>query len=69
MYIQNILFFEFPIVLCEWLSKLASQQRNFQGGEPREWAPHLIEKLEGVSNPVSRDAHFWIDSILEGYND
>ena len=37
--IHNILFFEFPIVLHEWLSKLESQQEKFQGGEPREWNP------------------------------
>ena len=27
----------------------------------------MIERLEGVSNPVLRDVDFWIDSILEGY--
>ena len=43
--IHEILFPEFPIVLHEWLSKLATQQRNFQGREPREWTPYLIERL------------------------
>ena len=31
-YIHVILFFEFPILLHDWLSKLATQQRNL-GGE------------------------------------
>ena len=61
------LFSEFPIMLHEWLSKLVTQQRNFQGGEPKEWNPQLIQGLEGASNLVSRDVDFWIDSILEGY--
>ena len=50
-----------------WLSKLANQQINFQGREPREWTPQLIEQLEEVSNLVLRDVYFLIDSILEGY--
>ena len=54
-------------MLHEWLSKLATKQTNFQGGEPREWNPRLIEQLEEVSNPVSRDVDFWVDIILEGY--
>ena len=41
--IHHIFFFEFPIVLHEWLSKLETQQRNFQGGEPMEWNPQLIQ--------------------------
>ena len=66
-YIYEILFSKFSIVLHEWLSKLATQQRNFQGGEPREWSPFLIELLIRVNNPISRDMDFWVDSILEGY--
>ena len=54
-------------MLHEWLSKLATQQRNFQGGEPREWSSYLIERLKRVNNPTSRDVDFWVDSILEGY--
>ena len=38
-YIHDILFYEFLIVLHEWLSKLVTHQRNFQGREPREWTP------------------------------
>ena len=62
-YIQKILFSEFPIVLHEWFSKLETQQRNFQGGEPKEWNPQLIERLEGVGNPMSKAVDFWIDNI------
>ena len=54
-------------MLHEWLSKLVTQQRNFQGGECREWTPQLNEGLEEVRNLVSRAVDFCIDSILEGY--
>ena len=54
-------------MLHEWLSKLATQQRNFQGGELKEWNPQLIERLEGVSNLVSMHVEIWVESILEGY--
>ena len=54
-------------MLHEWLSKLATQQANLQGREPREWNPQLIERLKRVDNPVSRAMDFWVDSILEGY--
>ena len=67
MEIHGIFISEFPIVLHEWFSKLETQQRNFQGGEPREWSPHLIERLKRVSNPISRDVYFWVHNILEGY--
>ena len=60
-------FFKFPIVLHEWLSKLETQQRNFQGGEPTEWNPQLIQRLKSMRNPVSRAIYFWEYSILEGY--
>ena len=54
-------------MLHEWLSKLATQRTNFQGGEPREWTPQLIEQLKEVRNPITRAIDFWIDNILEGY--
>ena len=65
--IHKIFFSDFPIVLHEWLSKLETQQINFQGREPREWHPQLIERLKRVSNPISWDMDFWVDIILEGY--
>ena len=54
-------------MLHEWLSRLETQQRNFQGGELKEWNPQLIERLKRVNNPVSRAVYFWVDNILEGY--
>ena len=66
-YIYEILFFEFPIMLHECLSKLETQQRNFQGGEPREWNPYLINRLKRANNLVSRAVDFWVHSILEEY--
>ena len=65
--IHEIFFVEFPIVLHEWFSKLETQQRNFQGGEPREWSPYLIERLKRVNNPISRVVDFGVDRILELY--
>ena len=62
-----ILFSGFFIVLHEWLSKLETQQRKFQGGQLMEWNPQLIQRLKNVSNPMSRDVDFWVDSILEQY--
>ena len=32
--IHEILFFEFPTLLYEWLSKLTTQKKIFQGEEP-----------------------------------
>ena len=54
-------------MLHEWLSKLETQQINFQGGEWQEWNPRLIEQMKRVDNHVSRVVYFWADSILEGY--
>ena len=65
--IHEVFFAEFPIVLHEWLCKLATQQRNFQGGEPKEWSLFLVERLKRINNPISRVVDFWVDSILEGY--
>ena len=66
-YIHDIFFSEFPIMLHEWLLKLSTKRTYFQGEEPREWTSQLIEQLEEVSNPISRDVYFWIDNILEVY--
>ena len=65
--IHDIFFSKFPIMLHEWFSKSKTQQRNFQRGEPKEWNPQLIERLEGVINHVPRAMYFWIDRILERY--
>ena len=41
--IHEIFFSKFPIMFHEWLSKLETQQGNFQGVEPKEWNLQLIE--------------------------
>ena len=61
------MFSDIHVVLFEWLSKLETQQNNFQGGEPKEWTPSLIEWMKRVNNPISRVVEFWVDSIIEGY--
>ena len=32
-----------------------------------EWSAHLVYEITSVSNPISRDIDFWVDSILQGY--
>ena len=41
--------------------------KKFQGGEPTEWSPWLIQWLKRTSNPISRAIDFWVDSILGGH--
>ena len=50
-------------MLHQWLSKLATQRKKFQGREPTGWTPQLIQRLERVNNPMSRDVNFWVDSV------
>ena len=50
--IHSIFFAEFPIVLYEWLFKLETQKKNFQGGEPTEWTLFLIEWLKRINNSI-----------------
>ena len=64
--IHGIFFAEFPIVLHEWLSILATRQTNFQRREAVQWSAHLIREVASVSNPISRDIDFWVDSIFQG---
>ena len=32
-----------------------------------EWSDQLVHEVTSVSNYVSRDIYFWVDSILQGY--
>ena len=66
--IHEIFFCEFPILFYEWLLKLETQWKKFQGGEPIEWNPQLIQGLKSISNPMSRVVDFWVDNILEGHS-
>ena len=43
MYIHDIFFSKFPILLHEWLLKLETQQRKFEVAEPTDWTPQLIQ--------------------------
>ena len=65
--IHEIFFAEFPIVLHEWLSILATRKTNFQKSEAVEWSNQLVHEITSVSNTVSRAVDFWVDSILQGY--
>ena len=44
--------------MYEWLSKLETQQNNFQGGEPKEWTQQ--------QQPYYGVVEFCVDSIIEG---
>ena len=54
-------------MLHDWLSRLATQQTNFQRREAIEWSAQLIRESASVSNPISRAIDFWVDGILKGY--
>ena len=64
--IYESFFSDFPVLLYDWLSKLATQQKNFQGGEPKEWTSFLIERVKRINNPISRVVDFWVENIIEG---
>ena len=32
-----------------------------------KWNAQLVHELTSVSNPISRDVDFWVESILQGY--
>ena len=65
--IHEIFLAEFPIVLHEWLSRLARRPTNFHRREAFEWSDRLVRKVTSVSNTISRAIDFWVDSILQGY--
>ena len=67
IYIHEILFCEFPVYLYEWLLRLATQRRNFQGGEPIDWSPQLIERMKSVNNSICRAVDLWVNNILGGH--
>ena len=60
-------FYEFLVILYEWLVKFTSKNTNFQGGEPASWTPELIQELQEIDNKASPDVEVWLDCILEGY--
>ena len=54
-------------MLHEWLLRLETRKTNFQRREVVEWSDRLVHKITSVSNTISRDVDFWVDSILQGY--
>ena len=60
-------FYEFPIILYEWLAWFTYNKTNFQGGEPTTWTPKLIQELQEIDNKASQVVEVCLDSILEGY--
>ena len=60
-------FYEFLVILYEWLVKFASKKKNFQGGELTSWTLELIQDLHKTDNKALRAVEVWLDSILEGY--
>ena len=46
---------------------IGNPEKNFQGGEPTEWTPLLIEWLKRINNPISRAMDFLVDIIIKGY--
>ena len=54
-------------MLYEWLSRLERRQENFKRREVVEWSNQLVHKVTSVSNTISRDVDFWVNSILQGY--
>ena len=58
---------EFPIILNEWLSNLATRHTNFQRRGVADWTNQLTQEVVQVSNLISIAVDFCIDSILEEY--
>ena len=65
--IHEIFLAEFPILLHEWFSRLATKQTKFHRRDTVEWSDQLVREVTNVSNTISRDVDFWVDSILQGY--
>ena len=63
--IHEVFFVEFPVIIHEWFSRLARRQiTNFERREVVEWSDQMVHKVTSVSNTISRDNDFWVDSIL-----
>ena len=60
-------FYEFPVVLYEWLAKFTSKKKNFQGEELTSWTLKLIQELQETDNKALPAVNVWLDIILEGH--
>ena len=65
--LHEIFFATFPIVLHEWLSRLADNKTWTQSDRSVEWSPEKIERLKHTNKPISREVDFWLNSLLEGF--
>ena len=65
--LHEYFFFDFSIILYEWLAQLTYWKTNFQGDEKTCWTPELIQQLQEVDNRASRIIEVCLDKILEGY--
>lgn len=65
--LHEIFFYEFPIILREWLLWLCEENDTCRIDGPRECTLELIQQLKEVSNSISHVVDFWIDNILRGY--
>ena len=43
------------------------ERTHFQGGEPNDCIPLLIQLMESLNNPIFRNVKFWFNIIFEGY--
>ena len=59
--IHEIFFAEFPIVLHEWLSRLATRHKNFQEREAIEWSDQLIHEIFFAEFPIV--LHEWLSRL------
>ena len=62
--IHEIFFTEFPIVLHDLFSRLATCHKNFQRREAVEWSDQLVREITSVSNPIYRAVDYLVESIL-----
>ena len=60
-------FYEFLIILYEWLTQFTYHKTNFQRGEPMSLTPELIQKLQEIDNKAPQDVQVWLESNLEVY--
>jgi len=65
--LHEIIFYEFPIIFHEWLSRIVEIKNRFKKDQPTSWNPILINRLNNSSNPISRAVDYWFENILRGY--
>ena len=61
------IFYEFPIILYEWLARFTYKKHNLQRGELTSQTPELIQELQETDNKALWAIKVWLEIILEGY--